>query len=512
MPIIGKIVKKVVEVSSSFSGNEDAIVAQEKALEGLLKKAEKTAFGRHYHFNEILKAPDQKKEFSHRVPLHTYQKMQSEWWKQQLKGKEDISWPGKPLYYATTAGTTGDKSKSLPVTDDLLKSIRETGLKQALVLAHFDLPDSFFQSNVLMLTSSTNLQETNDHYEGEISGISASNIPFWFRLFYKPEESVSGIDEWEKRVLEIAKRAPDWNIGALSGIPSWIELMLRKIISYNKLKNIHEIWPNLSVYTTGGTSFNRYRKSMEKLFARPLIYLDTYLASEGFLAYQQRPNEEMAMVLSYDTGIYFEFIPFKEEYFDENGDPLSNAPAFPLSDVSENKEYALIVSTNAGAWRYSIGDTVKITDKSRNEIVISGRTKHFMNAVGSQLTVKKMNAAVQALEEKFNISIPEFTVSAVKLNENYIHKWYLGLEEKSKISNEEMARELEEVLKNKYESYKDARKKALKGLEVKLVSKELFYEWAGNIKKKGGQMKISRMMKEELFKEWEKFVAEKPAG
>ena len=511
MPIIGKIVKKVVEVSSSLSGSEDAFIAQEKVLEGLLKKAEETAFGRHYHFTEILNAPDPGKEFSQKIPLHTYQKMQREWWEQQLEGKKDISWPGKPLYYATTAGTTGDKSKCLPVTDDLLKSIRKTGLKQALALAHFDLPETFFQSNVLMLTSSTNLEETDDHYTGEISGIGASNVPFWFRQFYKPEEAVSGIDDWEKRVLEIAKRAPEWNIGALSGIPSWIELMLRKIISYNKLKNIHEIWPNLSVYTTGGTSFKSYRRSMEKLFAWPLIYLDTYLASEGFLAWQQRPNEEMAMALSYDTGIYFEFIPFEEKYFDHNGDPLPNAPAFPLSHVAENKEYALIVSTNAGAWRYSIGDTVKITDKSRNEIVISGRTKHYMNAVGSQLTVKKMDAAVQGLEEKFNISIPEYTVSAIKSDENYIHKWYLGIDGEFDIPNQEAAMELDKLLKKKYESYQEARLKNLEGVEVKLVPKEFFHEWAGKIKKKGGQMKISRVMKEELFRKWEKFVSEQTA-
>ena len=509
MPLIGKIVKKVVEVSSSLSSNEDARKAQEKVLKELLQKAEKTAFGRYYQFAEILDAPDIKNEFAQRIPLHTYQKMYDEWWKQQLEGKEDISWPGKPLYYAATAGTTGDKSKSLPVTGDLLKSIRETGMKQALVLSQFDLPEAFFQSNVLMLTSCTNLQESKDHYEGEISGISASNIPFWFRAFYKPEKDISDMAEWDKRVLEIAKRAPEWNIGALSGIPSWIELMLRKIISYNNLKNIHEIWPNLSVYTTGGTAFSSYRKSLEKLFSRPLIYLDTYLASEGFLAYQQRPNEEMAMALSFDTGTYFEFIPFEDNYFDGNGDPLPDVPAIPLSDVAENKEYALVISTNAGVWRYSIGDTIKFTDKSRNEIIITGRTKHFMNVVGSQLSVNKINEAVQGLEERFNISIPEFTVSAVESDDDYIHKWYLGIDGKCEISSEEVAQELDKLLKNKYESYRTARKKALKGLEVNLIPTELFYEWAGNIKKKGGQMKISRMMKKDLFEELEKFISEK---
>lgn len=509
MPLIGKIVKKVVDVSSSLSSKPDAAKAQEEVLEMLLKKAADTAFGRHYNFAEILKAEDRKKAFSRAVPLHDYEKMHDEWWKQQLDGKEDITWPGKTTYYARSAGTTGNSSKKIPVTDDLLSAIRETGIKQALVLSEFDLPDEFFQSNVMMLGSSTDLNESEGHLEGEISGISASNIPTWFRGFYKPGEDVSAIEDWDERVLEIAKKAPEWNIGALSGIPSWIELMLKKVISYNNLENIHEIWPNLSVYTTGGTAFGPYRKSMEKLFARPLIYLDTYLASEGFIAYQQRPNDEMAMALSYDTGIYFEFIPFEDKYFDEKGAPRSDAPVFSLSEVEEGKEYALIISTVAGAWRYSIGDTVKITDKSRNEILITGRTKHFMNVVGSQLSVNQMNDAMARLEEKYNITIPEFTISAVKVEDDYIHRWYLGVEDDPDIDEEDLKEEIDEYLKNSNKSYKSARQKALSGLEVKVVPKDLFYEWTEEEKKKGGQVKTPRMMKEEQFKNWEEFVSKK---
>lgn len=509
MALIGKLVKKVVDVSSTLSSTEEAGEAQEKVLEMLLNKAKETAFGKHYQFSKILSAPDRKKEFSQTIPLHDYQKMYDEWWKQQLEGKEDVTWPGKTLYYALSAGTTGKNSKKIPVTDDLLDAIRETGLKQALVLSEFDLPDEFFQSNVLMLGSSTNLKESENHLEGEISGISASNIPFWFRGFYKPSEEITSIDDWDERILEIAKKAPEWNIGALSGIPSWIQLMLQKVVSYNNLKNIHEIWPNLSVYTTGGTAFGPYRKSLEKLFARPLIYLDTYLASEGFLAYQSRLNDQMAMTLSYDTGIYFEFIPFEDQYFDEKGAPLPDAPVLSLMEVEKDKDYAIIISTVAGAWRYSIGDVVKFTDPSRYEIVISGRTKHFMNVAGSQLSVNQMNEAVQELEEKFQISIPEFTMSAVKSEDHYIHRWYLGIDGKQQIKHEEIEAELDESLKNSNKSYRSARKKALGGVEVKVVPKDLFYEWAEQKKKKGGQIKTPRMMKEEQFENWEKFIKEK---
>jgi len=441
------------------------------------------------------------------VHLHHYDKIYKEWWQKQTSGEENITWPGKTEYFAVSAGTTGSTSKKIPVTSDTLKSIRETGIKQALILPKFDLPESFYQSGVLMLGSSTNLKKSEDHLEGEISGISASNLPFWFKGFYKPEEEIAAIDNWDERVLNIAKKAPEWNIGALSGIPSWIELMLQKIVEYNKLNSIHDIWPNLSVYTSGGTAFAPYKKSMEKLFARPLIYLDTYLASEGFLAYQKRPNDQMAMALSYDTGIYFEFIPFEDQYFDDKGSPLPDAPVLSLKDVEENKEYALIISTVSGAWRYSIGDTVKIVNKLKSEILITGRTKHFMNVVGSQMSVNKMNEALIEMEKQFNISIPEFTISAVKVNDRYIHRWYLGVEESTDISEDEVAQALDEVLKKNNKSYVSARQKALTGVDVRIVPKGLFYDWAEKEKKKGGQIKTPRMMKDEQFENWESFVA-----
>ncbi len=507
MPLIGKIIKKVVDVTSNLSSSEDALQAQDHVLEKLLRKAAQTEFGKHYKFEEILAAGDLKREFASKVPLHDYDKMYDEWWHQQIAGKENITWPGKTEYFAVSAGTTGNTSKRIPVTSDTLKAIRETGVKQALVLPQFDLPESFYQSGVLMLGSSTNLRKAEEHFEGEISGISASNLPFWFKGFYKPEEEIAAIDNWDERVLNIAKKAPDWNIGALSGIPSWIELMLQKIVEYNKLKTIHDIWPNLSVYTSGGTAFAPYKKSMEKLFARPLIYLDTYLASEGFLAYQKRPNDEMAMALSYDTGIYFEFIPFEEEYFDAKGSPVQDAPIVSLKDVEEGKEYAVILSTVSGAWRYSIGDTVKIADKKNSEIIITGRTKHFMNVVGSQMSVNKMNEALIEMEKQFDISIPEFTISAVQIDGKYIHRWYLGVEESTDLSEDILAKALDETLKRNNKSYVSAREKALTGVDVRIIPKDFFYDWAEKEKKKGGQIKTPRMMKDEQFQNWEAFVA-----
>lgn len=228
----------------------------------------------------------------------------------------------------------------------------------------------------MMLGSSTHLQKEGDHEEGEISGISASNIPFWFRSYYKPGEEIASIDEWDERVQKIAENAKNWDIGALTGIPSWLELMMKKVIEFHGAKNIHEIWPNLMVYTTGGVAFEPYQKSFNALLAHPIIVIDTYLASEGFLAYQQRP-ETNAMKLVLDNGIYFEFVPFKAEYVNEDGSITDDAPVISLKDVKENDDYILLISTVSGAWRYLIGDTIKFTDVERHEIRITGRTKFF---------------------------------------------------------------------------------------------------------------------------------------
>ena len=211
------------------------------------------------------------------------------------------------------------------------------------------------------------LIEQEDHFEGEISGISAANIPGWFSNFYKPGTEIASIENWDEKVKRIAEEAPGWDIGSISGIPSWVELMLKEIISYNNLNTIHDIWPNLHVYTSGGVAFEPYRKSMEKLLARPLIYIDTYLASEGYLATQKRPDTN-SMALIVNNGIFFEFVPFVEENIDEEGRVKQGVDVLTLEQAEENTEYVLLISTVSGAWRYMIGDTVIITDKKRSEI------------------------------------------------------------------------------------------------------------------------------------------------
>lgn len=505
MAIIGSIIKGLIDLRDKVVSEPDAVKAQQEVLKELLSAAKNTAFGKKYHFKKILDSSNPEAMFAARVPYFDYNKIQEEWWHKLHKGEKNVTWPGSPPYYALSSGTTGKSSKRIPVTDEMLDAIRKTGIQQVGALANFDLPADFFEKEIMMLGSSTDLQDEGDHQEGEISGISASNIPFWFRGYYKPGEEISKIDDWDKRVKRIAENAKNWDIGALSGIPSWMELMLKEVIAHHKVENIHEVWPNLQVFTSGGVAFEPYEKSFNALLGHPITVIDTYLASEGFIAFQQRPDTN-AMKLVVDNGIYFEFVPFKPEYIKPDGSITEDAPALTLAEVKENIDYILIISTVSGAWRYLIGDTIEFTDVNRHEIRITGRTKFFLNVVGSQLSVNKMNDAVQELENEFDTEIPEFTVAAIRIDGDYHHSWYLGTE--SNFNDEKVAKALDKALKKANKNYKVARSKALKGVKVKTISPTIFYEWNAANKKKGGQVKMEKVMQEEKFADWEAFVKE----
>ncbi|MCM4159643.1 GH3 auxin-responsive promoter family protein [Antarcticibacterium flavum] len=509
MAIIGSLIKGLIDLRDRIVTEPDPEEAQLEVLKDLLTKARDTAFGKYYGFQGILEDADIKKAFAARVPYFDYNKINEQWWQRMHEGEENVTWPGKPPYFALSSGTTGKSSKRIPVTEDMVEAIRQSGIKQIGALSNFDLPGDFFEKEIMMLGSSTDLLEAGDHKEGEISGISASRIPFWFRSYYKPGEEIAQIENWDERVQKIAENAKNWDIGALTGIPSWMELMMKEVIKYHKVSNIHEIWPNLQVYTSGGVAFEPYEKSFNALLAHPITVIDTYLASEGFLAYQSRP-ETNAMKLVLDNGIYFEFVPFKAEYVNEDGSISDDAPVIPLSEVKEEEDYILLISTVSGAWRYLIGDTIKFTDVERHEIRITGRTKFFLNVVGSQLSVNKMNDAVKELEERYDIEIPEFTLAAVRIDGEFYHSWYLGTN--GKVDDEELAQSLDEILKQANKNYSVARSKALKGVKVKTIPSDLFYEWNAANKKKGGQVKMEKVMNEEKFAQWEDFIKKQLAS
>ncbi|WP_179353821.1 GH3 family domain-containing protein [Winogradskyella vidalii] len=505
MAILGNIIKGVIELKDTFSSEIIHEEAQEKVLKELLETAKNTKFGKYYDFESILETSNIQSSFTKSVPYFDYNKINAEWWSKLHNGETNLTWPGNPTYFALSSGTTGKSSKRIPVTNEMIDAIKNAGIKQVFALKNFELPADFFEKEIMMLGSSTELEENNNHLEGEISGISASNIPIWFRGYYKPGDEISQIDDWDERVERIAERAKDWDIGALSGIPSWIELMLQKVIEYHNLNNIHEIWPNLQVYTSGGVAFGPYEKSFKALLGKPVTVIDTYLASEGYIATQVRPETD-AMQLNTDNGIYFEFVPFKPDYINEDGSLKNEAPALTLDQVKLNQDYVLIISTVSGAWRYLIGDTIEFTDIKRAEIKITGRTKFFLNTVGSQLSVNKMDAAMRELEAEFDTKIPEYTICAKRGDDGeFYHYWYLGADLQNP-DEEKIAQALDEALKTANKNYKVARSKALKGVKVKVIAPERFHDWNERNKKKGGQVKMERVMGEDKFADWESFI------
>lgn len=505
MAIIGEVIKGAIQLIGSLKNDQDHVENQKRLLEKLLYTAHQTDFGQHYNFDKILEDENPAQAFKQTVPFFDYEKLTNEWWHRVHKGEPNVTWIGEPDYFALSSGTTGKESKRIPITKDMLEAIKSAGLKQVMSLKNFDLPADFFEKDILMLGSSTDLQQReDDKLEGEISGISASNIPFWFQSYYKPGKTISRIDDWDERVKQIAKEAKQWDVGALSGIPSWIELMLEEVIAHHNLDHIHQIWPNLQVYTSGGVAFGPYEKSFNRLMGKPVQVIDTYLASEGYIATQVRPETD-AMQLNTDNGIYFEFVPFQPEYIDEKGALTNDAPSLGIDEVEEGIDYVLVISTVAGAWRYMIGDTIEFIDVEKAEIKITGRTKFFLNTVGSQLSVNKMDAAIKALEDQFDTQIKEYTISATKDEHgDFYHHWYLGTDLSA--DEEEISHALDKLLKEANKNYSVARSKALKGVKVNLINAELFYDWNDHQKKKGGQVKMERVMGEDKSKEWQQFI------
>jgi len=483
----------------------DGWKAQQTVLKRLLRKAQFTHFGEAYHFSEILRSDNVVQEFQKNVPVHDYNSIFKKWWYRSLNGEPFVTWPGKVKYFALSSGTSEASSKYIPVTSDVLKSIKKTSVRQLLSLAQYNFPPEFFEKGkgILMLGGSTHLQYNGSYYAGDLSGITTGNIPFWFQFFYKPGRRISKERDWSVKLEEIVRKAKDWDIGVIVGVPAWLQILLEKIIERYNLKNIHEIWPNLNIYVHGGVSFAPYYKGFERLLGKPLIYMETYLASEGFIAYQKRPYVD-SMQMSLDTGLFFEFVPFNSNNFDDDGNIKPTPQVLTLNQIEEEKEYALLISSNAGAWRYLIGDTIKFTSKKLNEIRITGRTKHFLSLCGEHLSQENMNRAVEMMCNQLNITVKEFTVAGIKHGSMFAHKWYLGTDDDLQ---PEVAREIiDNNLKTLNDDYRVERIEAIKDVIVEILPAGVFYQWMHDHGKEGAQNKFPRVIKAKQYEEWEEYL------
>jgi hypothetical protein len=480
---------------------------QINVLKKILKKAKYTSFGQQYRFDEILNSRHPGKKFQEMVPVFDYNKIYNEWWRLTLEGHTDVCWPGKIQFFALSSGTSESASKYIPITKELMQGNRITMIKQLLSLRNYDnLPVKSLGKGWLMLGGSTDLQKGPGYYSGDLSGITAKKVPFWFSPFYKPGKEIARTKDWNKKLDIIVEQAPTWDIGFVVGVPAWIQMCMEMIIERYKLNNIHEIWPNLAFFVHGGVSFEPYKHGFEKLLGKPLIYIETYLASEGFIAYQDKQNAT-GMRLVTNEHIFLEFVPFDDKNFDHDGNIIAQPAALMIHEVEEGKDYAILLSTSAGAWRYLIGDTVRFIDKENCEIIITGRTKHFLSLVGEHLSVDNMNKAIQMVSDELNISIPEFTVAGEPHGNFFAHHWYIACNDHA--DNKTLARKIDEALKSINDDYAVERGSALRDIYLDILPESTFMEFMKLKGKIGGQHKFPRVIKGKMLEDWKSFLGKR---
>ncbi|TND09389.1 MAG: GH3 auxin-responsive promoter [Bacteroidetes bacterium] len=507
MALLGSILKRTIELNKKLPKirRKTNSRIQQKTLKKLLNKAEFTAFGEHYNFSRILADSNPVDLFRKTVPVHDYNSMFRRWWYRSLNGEAFVTWPEKVKYFALSSGTSESSSKHIPVTKETLRMIRRASIKQILALAHYDLPPEFYQKGILMIGGSTHLNFNGTYFSGDLSGITTGNIPFWFQHFYKPGGRISRERDWNTKIDEMVRNAHTWDIGIVCGVPAWIQILFEKIVKHHNVSTIHDIWPNLRVYVWGGVSIKPYKQGFDKLLARPIGYLETYLASEGFIGYQDHP-ERPGNRLLLDNGIFFEFIPFNSENFDADGNMIENPVTLTIEEVDTHTEYALLLSTCSGAWRYLIGDTIRFTDVDLAHIEITGRTKQFLSLCGEHLSQDNMNRAIELTAEELDITINEYTVGGINYKGLFAHHWYIGTDDQ--VDAEQLKTRIDEHLKNLNDDYRVERTAALKEVIVEVLPLHVFHDWMRSQGKEGGQHKFPRVMKNQRLENWQQFIRE----
>ncbi|MBB3837008.1 hypothetical protein FHS57_001002 [Runella defluvii] len=512
MALLGNLLKGGIKLSTRIQKeNVDFANIQRKTLSKLLAKARYTQFGEKYQFEDILNAAvfDESKTFYEKykefVPVHNYEKIYREWWSMAREGEKNVCWPGRVKYFALSSGTSEAASKYIPVTKAMAKSFRNTSLRQIFSLGRYEeIPSDLYEKSFFLVGGSIDLTAIDEgRFEGDVSGINAKNIPFWFERYYKPGREIARERDWSRKLEKIVEEAPSWDIGFMAGVPAWLQIIMEKIIERYNLDTIHDIWPNLTVFGHGGVSFEPYRAGFEKLLARPLIYIDTYLASEGFIAFQNRPHAD-GMRLVLDNGIFYEFVPFNDKNFNEDGELICNPETLMIDEVEEGVDYALLLSTCSGAWRYLIGDTVKFVNKERAEIAVTGRTKHYLSLCGEHLSVENMNKAIELTAEELDITIKEFTVAGIRSDSLFAHHWYIGTDDH--VAPEVLREKIDGHLKVLNDDYVVERRHALKDVLVTVVPSSTFYGWLEAKGKMGGQNKVPRVLKKNLLTDWESYL------
>ncbi len=467
---------------------------QEELLQGLIKRASDTEFGRKYHFKSIRNSDD----FKARVPLHTYEQL-FVYIEKVLKGRQKILWPSEIKWFAKSSGTTNDKSKYIPVSQEAMNDCHFKGGKDLLSVYVNNHPDTkIFTGKGLAIGGSQQINQFNTNsnsYYGDVSAVLLKNLPFWAELIRTPKLDIALMSEWEEKIEKMAHSTIPENVTNISGVPTWTVVLLQRILEITKKSNILEVWPNLEAFIHGAVSFEPYEKLFQKLIpSESMNYMETYNASEGFFGIQdQTGNRDLLLMLDY--GIYYEFIP-AEKIQEEQPKTLS------LAEVETGRNYAMVISTNAGLWRYIIGDTVKFTTLSPYRIRITGRTKHFINAFGEEVIIENAEHAVKIASEVTGAVIDEYTAGPKYLDTGRrgSHEWIIEFRNPPDDMNK-FVKVLDQTLKSINSDYeaKRYRDMALSLPVIHHVPVGTFYKWMKKRKKLGGQNKVPRLANDRKY-------------
>ncbi len=481
--IFGWFIKKRIHQIELFMKYPHDV--QGELLDRLLNSAHDTEWGKWYDYKSIQKL----EQFKERVPINTYEDLEP-YIQRVLKGEQNVLWPSEIKMFAKSSGTTSSKSKFIPVSEESLEECHYKGGKDLMSLYYNEFPDSkLMTGRALVMGGSSDFVPLNEgSYYGDLSAIIIKNLPFWAHLHRTPDSEVALNPSWEKKIEQIVDITVNQDITNMSGVPSWMLVLLNRVLEKTGKSNILEVWPNLEWYVHGGVNFTPYRERFRQIMGGDINYSETYNASEGFFGIQDS-SERDDMLLMLDYGIFYEFMPL-----DELG--KEHPKTLQLDEVQLGVNYALIISTNGGLWRYQIGDTIQFTDLNPFRIKVSGRTKHYINAFGEEVIVDNAEHAITVASKKSGAVVGEFTAAPKYMDEAGAgrHEWVIEFEKAPK-NMEFFTEMLDNALKSVNSDYEAKRyhDKVLREPLIHAVESGTFYEWMRSRGKLGGQNKVPRL-------------------
>lgn len=461
---------------------------QHELFEKLIEQGTQTVYGKQYHFHQIQSYSD----FKELVPLNNYDSMKP-WIDRLMEGEQHLLWPQDTKWFAKSSGTTSERSKFIPVTRESLEDCHYKGGKDLLALYYENFPNrKLYKGKHLIIGGSAQvLPVADDAYLGDLSAIILKNLPWWAEIRRTPSKEIALMTEWEEKIELMARSTIEEDVYIIAGVPSWTMVLAKKILEITGKSNLREVWPNLELFMHGGVSFEPYRAAFRELIPfDDMHYVETYNASEGFFGIQDVDGSN-ELLLMLDYGIYYEFIPMHAF------EGTDSKVIYKLDEVEIGEEYALVISTNAGLWRYIVGDTIRFTSKTPYRFKLSGRTKHFINSVGEEVIVNNADHAIAEASSKTDAIIREYTVAPIYMDgkNQSKHEWLIEFEREPNDAHRFMFL-LDESLRSVNSDYDAKRTKnmALGKPLLHILKSGSFDAWLQKKGKLGGQHKVPRLM------------------